>query len=156
MCLLHGSKVLIESRHEISAAEHQERWAEQKQPALTSVTLSWATGSSLLSTYYQFNFSFFAEQLLPFTHQLLNGCYYFQFTGSSHHQLSAVLCLVSNSQDSICSWLGARSCNVRFLTNNHIAYFGATGLSLVWFSPSYVGAHFLGGSWAEGSMWVKL
>ena len=48
-------------------------------------------------------FSFLCRTAAPFTHQLANGCHYFQFTRLSHHQLSAILCLISSSQDKICS-----------------------------------------------------
>ena len=76
---------------------------EQKQLATGSISLSWATGSSLLFPSCQLHFPFSAEQLPPFTHQLANVCHYFQFTRLFHHQLSAILCLILSSQDRICS-----------------------------------------------------
>lgn len=78
-------------------------WEKQKQLATTSISLSWATGSSLLSASCQFHFPSSAEQVPPCTHQLANGYHYFQFTVTSHHQVSAILCLVLSSQDRISS-----------------------------------------------------
>ena len=75
---------------------------EQKHLAPGSISLPWATGSSLLC-FSSAPFSFLCRTAAPFTHQLANGCHYFQFTRLSHHQLPAILCLISSSQDKICS-----------------------------------------------------
>lgn len=95
-------------------------WEEREQLAATSISLSWATGSSPLSAPCQLHFPFSVEQLPPCTHQLANSCHYFQFTVPSHHQVSAILSPVLGSQDrlpSAPSSPNAKSHKVRFLTN---------------------------------------